>query len=136
MTSCASRSACTARAETSAAALALAAVSLTMAASCSTPTDTQPYPGECEPLRVLQWTPTSGALEVPRDQPVSIRLDGYPDPDTVGLNSFVVTTGVFYHAGAYVTDLVDKTITINIFGFLRAGLGYDVSVKSSLRSLQ
>lgn len=105
-------------------------------AACSVPSDAQPYPGECEPLRVLQWTPTNGALDVPRDLPVSIRLNDYPDPDTVGTSAFIVTTGVFYHAGDYVTDLVDKTITFTATGNLRASLGYNMTVRTALRSLR
>jgi hypothetical protein len=113
-------------------ALGLAALN---AAACSTPTDEQPYVGQCEPLRVLEWTPRAGSLEVPRDTPVTIRLDDYPEPDTVGTSGFMVTTGPFYHAGTYVTDMVDKTITLLVAGDLRASLGYNMTVRTGLQSL-
>jgi hypothetical protein len=104
--------------------------------ACSLPTDTQPYVGECEPLRVLEWTPRGGSLDVPRDTPVTIRLSDYPEPDTVGTSGFIVTTGVYYHGGTYVTDLVDKTITLFAAGDLRASLGYNMTVRTALRSLR
>lgn len=137
MTSCASRSASTARAEPDSVSVFAFVVAAALAApSCSTPTEAQPFPGACEPLRVLEWTPRAGALDVPRDTPVSIRLDDYPDPDTVGTVSFVITTGVFYHPGRYVVDLVDKTISIHAAGNLRGELGYDAAVRPSLLSLR
>jgi hypothetical protein len=116
-----------------AAAMALGLAAL-LSAACSTPVG-QPYPGECEPLRVLEWTPRGSSLEVPRDSPVSVRLNDYPDPDTVGTSGFILTTGPFYHPGTYVTDLVDKTITIFPAGDLRGSLGYHMTVRTALRSL-
>jgi hypothetical protein len=116
-------------------ALGLAALSISLGSSgCSTPVE-QPYPGECEPLRVLEWTPRGNSLDVPRDTPVSIRLTDYPDPDTIGTSGFILTTGPFYHPGTYVTDLVDKTITVFPAGELRASLGYHMTVRTALRSL-
>jgi hypothetical protein len=128
--SCASRSGFIARAS------GLTAVALVASFACSTPTETQPFPGACEPLSVVEWTPSAGALEVPRDTPVTIRLDDYPDPDTVGTRSFLVTTGVFYHGGTYVTDLIEKTIAMHAGGNLRADLGYHVVVYPTLLSLR
>jgi hypothetical protein len=106
-----------------------------MGAACSTPSGDQPYVGECQPLRVLEWTPRGGAQDVPRDQPVSVRLSDYPDPDTISTSGFILTTGPFYHPGTYVTDLVDKTITIFPAGNLRASLGYNMTVRTGLVSL-
>jgi Bacterial Ig-like domain len=103
--------------------------------ACSTPAADQPFPGECEPLRVLSWTPLDGALDVPRDTIVSLTLDDYPDPDTVGLGGFILTTGVFYHPGLFGVDLIDKTITYSPQSGLRGDLGYVVSVRPALLSL-
>jgi hypothetical protein len=140
-----SRSVCTARAEGSTAraegftaraeAVVLVAASLVVAA-CSTPTDVQPYAGVCTPLHPLEWTPSAGAENVPRDTVVRVRFDGYPDPDTVDLGGIIVTTGPFYHAGTIRLDLIDKAITYTAAGGWRANLGYNINVRAGLLSLQ
>jgi Bacterial Ig-like domain len=100
------------------------------------PTDTQPFPGACEPLTVLSWTPLNGALDVPRDTIVTLALSDYPDPDTVKLAGFILTTGIFYHPGTFGVDLIDKTITYQAQGGLRSDLGYNVTVRPPLASLR
>jgi hypothetical protein len=105
------------------------------AAGCSTPTETQPFAGTCAPLRVLQWTPNGGALDVPRDTTIRLVLDDYPDPDTVDLGGFIVTTGVFYHPGVYAVDLLDKTISFRASGTLFPDLGYNLTIRPALQSL-
>ena len=107
-----------------------------LAASCSTPTDTQPYEGACTPLRALEWTPSGGETNVARATTVRVRFDQYPDPETVNLSGFIVTTGPFYHPGTIHLDLVDKTITYAPAGVWQAGLGYNINVRKGLLSLQ
>ena len=107
-----------------------------MATACSTPTATQPFPGACEPLHVLSWTPVNGALDVPRDTIISLTLDAYPEPHTVGLASVIITTGVFYHPGIFGIDMIDKAITFAAAGNLRPDLGYTITVRPALTSLQ
>jgi hypothetical protein len=143
MTSCASRSACTARAEPARARAARAClVALTAGlttAACSQPRDAQPYEGACEPLRVLAFNPLAGAQAVPRDTTISARFDDYPDPNTLGDAgdaSLLITTGVFYFPGVYAVDLIDKTISFRNPNGLRADLGFNINVRASLASLQ
>jgi hypothetical protein len=106
------------------------------AAGCSTPTDDQPYAGSCAPLRALEWTPSAGTVDFPRDMPIRVRFDQYPDPDTVDLGGIIVTTGPFYHPGTIRDDLVDKTITYQPSGNWRAELGYVAVLRVGLQSLQ
>lgn len=104
--------------------------------ACSTPSDAQPYAGTCTPMHALMWTPVADAANVPRDTVVRVRFDAYPDPDTVDLGGFLVTTGLFYHPGTIALDLVDQTITYAPSGAWRADLGYNINVRTGLVSLQ
>jgi hypothetical protein len=105
-------------------------------AGCSTPTDDQPYAGACSPLRALEWTPSAGTQNVPRGTTIRVRLNQYPDPDTVDLGALIVTTGPFYHPGTIRTDLIDKTITYAPSGGWRPDLGYNINLRAGLLSLQ
>jgi hypothetical protein len=134
MTSSASRSGSIARAEALLLAAALAASLAGL--DCSEPTNAQPYAGTCEPLRVLEWTPRAAETNVPLNEAIRLRLDQYPDPDTVDLGAVIVTTGPFYHPGTIRTDLIEKTITYAPAGGWRANLGYDINVRAGLVSLQ
>jgi hypothetical protein len=105
-------------------------------AGCSTPTDTQPYDGLCTPLYALDWTPSAGAQDVPRDTIVRVQFSDYPDPDATDYAGLLVTTGSFYWAGTVHLDLVDKAITYQPSGPWREELGYTINVRAGLRSLQ
>jgi Bacterial Ig-like domain len=114
----------------------LVACGAVAAFGCSTPSDAQPYGGACTPMHALTWTPAASAADVPRDTVVSVRFDAYPDPDTVDLGGFLVTTGLFYHPGTTALDLIDQTITYAPAGAWRADLGYNINVRAGLVSLQ
>jgi hypothetical protein len=114
----------------------LALAALPGLGACSTPTDTQPYPGSCDPFFGVVWTPSNGSINVPRDTIARVQFNQYPDPDTVNLSGFIVTTGVFYHPGTMHLDLVDKAITYQPAGNWNPDLGYNIVVRSALRSLQ
>ena len=114
------------------------AAGLTVAA-CSQPRDAQPYAGACEPLRVLAFDPIADAQDVPLDTTIRVRFDDYPDPNTLGEANragLLITTGVFYFAGVYAIDLIDKTISFRNPGGLRADLGFNINVRANLASLQ
>jgi hypothetical protein len=112
-------------------------VALAVAASaCSKPTDDQPYPGACAPLRALHFQPSGGEEDVPRNEPVQVRFDQYPDPDSATLGGLIVMTGPFYHPGEIHLDLIEKTITYAPAGGWRPALGYSIDVRAGLVSLQ
>jgi hypothetical protein len=96
MTSSASRSGFTARAEgftaRARAFLALAAAAALGAGACSTPTDTQPYSGICAPFNVATFQPAEDAVGVPPDVAIHLVFDDYPDPDTVDYDGVILTT--------------------------------------------
>jgi hypothetical protein len=89
----------------------------------------------CAPLDVLTWVPNNGALDVPVDTIITLELDDYPEPETVGLDGFIARTGVYYHPGTFGVDLIDKTITFRASGNLRPNLGYTVTIGPPLASL-
>jgi hypothetical protein len=106
------------------------------ASACSAPTDVQPFEGDCGLFGVSGWQPNANDEDVPRDLPIRLQLTDYPEPDTVGYDGVVITTGLYYWGGDYAIDLVGKTITFRPSGGLRGGLGYDVHVLPTLRSLR
>ncbi|HTA20567.1 MAG TPA: Ig-like domain-containing protein, partial [Polyangia bacterium] len=94
------------------------------ASGCSTPTDTQPYDGLCTPLYALDWTPSAGSQDVPRDTIVRLQFSDYPDPDTANYGGLIVRTGVYYWSGTLRVDLIDKVVTYQPSGPWFAQLGY------------
>ncbi len=129
-TSFASKSACTAKAEPFLLLLLLAAP------ACSQPTDVQPFPGHCGPFEVVRFVPAGLAQNVPTNTPIDLFFSDYPDPDTLGTPSLLLTTGVYYHVGTYSADLISKRVRFLTPGALRPFLGYSVNVTPTLRSLQ
>jgi hypothetical protein len=105
------------------------------AAGCSYPTNATPYPGACTPMAVASATPAAGSTTAPTDGIIGITFTDYPDPDTVGTPSMLLTTGVFRVPETYRVDLADKTVTMTPVGSLIAHLGYTASVFPDLRSL-
>lgn len=96
----------------------LLAVVLTAAGCNSYPTDTTPYPGLCPKMYVADWSPAEGALDVPIDTTIKVTFSDYPDPDTVGEPSMLLTTGVFRLTETYRVDLADKAVTMKPDGDL------------------
>jgi hypothetical protein len=117
--------------------LALLAIATATAASgCSTPTDRTPYPGACWPLEPVQWTPAGSSVGVPTDTVVRVRFDDYPDPDTVGSDSLVLTTGFYWVPATHKVDLIEKTVIIRPWAQLSSNLGYTIHLQPTLHSLQ
>jgi hypothetical protein len=119
-----------------AAAAALAALAVTGSPACSTPTDADPFPGACPYFEVVRWSPLGDALDVPLSTPIDLTFSDYPDPDTVGGDTLVLTTGVFWHTGRYTVDLLSKRVRFKTPGTLRTDLTYTITVLPNLRSLQ
>ena len=117
-----------------AAALFLAAA-LTAAGCNSTPTDVTPYPGLCPKMYVADWSPPGGAVDVPVDVTIKVTFSDYPDPDTVGEPSMLLTTGVYRLPESYRVDLAQKAVTMKPVGQLSTDLGYTVTVMQNVTSL-
>jgi hypothetical protein len=87
-------------------------------------------------MHAVAWTPRSGETGVPRDTTIRVRFDAYPDPNSVDYSGLIVTTGVFFHPGTIRLDLIEKTVTYAPAGVWRPDLGYQISLRPSMRSLQ
>jgi hypothetical protein len=100
------------------------------------PTDATPYPGACWPLEPVEWAPLGSSVGVPTDTTIQIRFDDYPDPDTVGSDSVVMTTGFYWVPAGHHVNLMDKILTIRPWRPLSANVGYTVHLQPTLHSLQ
>ena len=70
-----------------------------------------PYPGTCRALEPVLWTPAGNSSGAPTDTSIRIVFDDYPDPDTFGSETLLLTTGFFWVPGAYRVDLIDRAVT-------------------------
>jgi hypothetical protein len=114
----------------------LAVTFLTGAAGCSYPTDRTPYPGACTPMAVTSWAPPMPADGgVPTDTLVRATFSDYPDPDTVGLSSMSLTSGVYRVPELYRVDLAVKGVVMAPDSTLTPQLGYAANVSPGLTSL-
>jgi hypothetical protein len=86
-------------------------------------------------MYVADWSPPEGALDVPVDVTIKVTFSDYPDPDTVGEPSMLLTTGVYRVPETYRVDLAQKAVTMNPGGQLSANLGYTVTVLQNVTSL-
>ena len=111
------------------------AAALITAGCNSYPTDVTPYPGLCPKMYVADWSPPEGAVDVPVDATIKVTFSDYPDPDTVGEPSMLLTTGVFRLPETYRVDLADKAVTMRPDGVLDTNLGYTVTVTQKVASL-
>ncbi len=106
-----------------------------MAAGCSYPTDTTPYPGLCPAMFVAVWSPPGNAQDVPLDVAPEVTFSDYPDPDTVGEATMLLTTGVFRIPETYRVNLARKSVQMTPGGSLASQLGYTVTVSPGVLSL-
>src|SRR6266478_521025 len=104
--------------------------------ACSDPTDVQPFPGRCGAFELVEVTPADQALGVPTNTPIELVFSDYPDPDSLGSPSVILTTGVYWYPGTYSVDLIDKRVRFRTPGALRPFLGYTINLTATLRSLQ
>jgi hypothetical protein len=114
--------------------LGAAVLAIALLAGCSEPA-AQPYPGACDPLLALSWSPPPDSAGVPLDPEVRVVFSDYPDPDTLGASNFVLTTGVFYYTGSYSVDLMDKAAVFRPANLLRPENGYTITVLPTVHSL-
>ncbi len=133
-----SRSASTARAERpgpSGLLVFAVVVALVAAAGCSYPTATTPYPGLCAEMFVAIWSPSGNESDVPTDLTVDLTFSDYPDPDTVGEPTMLLTTGVYRVPEIYRVDLARKAVTMKSPNQLNSQLGYTETVTEGLASM-
>jgi hypothetical protein len=102
---------------------------------CSYPTDKTPYPGVCTPMAVTASSPSAESAGAPTNLTIWVGFSDYPDPDSVGLPSMLLTTGVFRVPETYHVDLASKSVVLTPVGFLDSHLGYTVSVLDGVTSL-
>lgn len=86
-------------------------------------------------MDIVAWSPPARADTVPTDSPITVTFSDYPDPDTVSVASFLVTSNVFRVPEAYRVDLLTRSVRMTPISTLTPHLGYSVSVSPSLRSL-
>jgi hypothetical protein len=103
--------------------------------SCSDLSDVTPYSGTCRALQPILWMPAGNSIGVPTDTSIRIVFDDYPDPDTFGSETLLLTTGYFWVPGTYRVDLIDKAVTIRPWRWLSSLLGYTIHLSSGLQSL-
>jgi hypothetical protein len=84
---------------------------------------------------VARWSPSPNQIDVPTDLTVDLTFSDYPDPDTVGEPTMVLTTGVYRVPEIYRVDLARKAVTMSPGGQLNSRLGYTVTVGSGVASL-
>ena len=109
---------------------------LLAAAGCNSyPTDVTPYPGLCPQMYVADWSPSENAADVPIDVTIKVTFSDYPDPNTIGEPSMLLTTGVYRTPETYRVDLAQKAVTMTPVGLLSPNLGYSVTVLQNVASL-
>ena len=84
---------------------------------------------------MARWSPAPNQIDVPTDLTVDLTFSDYPDPDTVGEPTMVLTTGVYRVPEIYRVDLARKAVTMSPGGQLNTQLGYTVSVSPGVASL-
>src|SRR5262249_45821349 len=93
------------------------------------------YPGLCAEMFVANWSPYANQPDVPTNVTVDLTFSDYPDPDTVGEPTMLLTTGVYRVPQVYRVDLARKAVLMRPTGTLNSQLGYTVTVAAGLGSL-
>lgn len=86
-------------------------------------------------MAVTGWDPMASDAGAPTDTVVKAVFSDYPDPDTVGLSSMSLTTGVYRVPESYRVDLAAKAVVMSPDSFLTPFLGYAANVSPGLTSL-
>ncbi len=105
------------------------------AGGCSYPSAEQPFPGTCAPLTVVSSTPADGTGDLPTDAPISLTFSDFPDPDSVRLDTVLLSSGVYTRLGGFSVDLITRSVRFASRSPLQADLTYRVTVTSTVRSL-
>jgi hypothetical protein len=84
---------------------------------------------------VADWSPYGDEFNVPTDLTIDLTFSDYPDPDTVGEPTMLLTTGVYRVPEVYRIDLARKAVTMSPSGQLNSELGYTITVGAGVASL-
>jgi len=102
---------------------------------CSYPSAQQPLLGTCAPLTVVSSTPPDGARDLPTDGSIGLDMSDFPDPDSVRLDTVLLSSGVYTRLGGFVVDFITQSIRFTPRNPLQANLTYEVTVAPTVRSL-
>ena len=102
---------------------------------CSYPSAQQPEPGTCVPLTVVSSTPPDGATGLPTDGSIRLDMSDFPDPDSVRLDTVLLSSGIYTRLGGFVVDFITRSIQFAPRNPLQADLTYEVTVAPTVRSL-
>ena len=73
---------------------------------------------------MVSSTPLDGASGVPTDAPISLDISDFPDPDSVRLDTVLLSSGVYTRLGGFVVDFITRSIQFTPRNPLQADLTY------------
>lgn len=115
--------------------LATGAALIGLPAGCSYPSSEQPLPGACVPLTVLSSVPDDDTGGVPTDAPISLAVTDFPDPDSVRLDTVLLSSGVYTRLGGFFVDFITRSIRFTPRNQLQPDLTYAVTLMAGVRTL-
>jgi hypothetical protein len=110
-------------------------VACASASGCSRPTARQSLPGSCTPFELVSSLPEDGATGVPIDTGIDLRFSDFPEPETVDLNSLLLSSGVQTRLGDFRVDLITRSIRFDLRNWLWPNLTYVVTISSDVASM-
>jgi hypothetical protein len=112
----------------------LSAVLLPLA--CSYADGEPPRAGECAAMGVVQVFPAPNEQRAPVNVAPTVEFSDFPDPDTIGTETFLLFSSVFRYVGRYRVDLLDRQVSLVPSGFLQNGTGHSIVLRAGVRSLR
>ena len=84
---------------------------------------------------MVSSTPLDGASGLPTDGSIRLDMSDFPDPDSVRLDTVLLSSGVYTRLGGFVVDFITRSIQFAPRNPLQADLTYEVTVVPAVRSL-
>jgi hypothetical protein len=84
---------------------------------------------------VVSSVPADGTQGVATDAPISLTFSDFPDPESVGLNTVMLSSGVQTRLGGVQVDLITRSILFQVRNLLSSDLTYLITVLSGVESL-
>lgn len=84
---------------------------------------------------MVSSSPADGSQGVPIDAPVSITFTDFPAPETVSLDSVILSSGVQTRLGTFQVDLISRSIRFRGRNWLWPDLTYLLTVFPAVKSL-
>jgi len=104
-------------------------------AGCSYPSADQPLPGACAPLSVVSSMPDDGAGDLPTDTSINLAVSDFPDPDSVRLDTVLLSSGVYTRLGGFFVDFITRSLRFTPRNQLQPNLTYVVTLMPGVTSL-